>query len=127
MKLDISSRKDIKDILTTFYEKLLSDEKMLPFFEEIVANKQLDHHLEIITDFWQDILFDTTLYQNNVLQIHKEKHAFSNFKEQHFACWISYLFEVLDNQFKGLISSKMKNRATSIAMVMKVKMNLYEK
>lgn len=127
MKLDISSRKDIKGILAIFYEKLLSDEEMFPFFEEIVANKQLDHHLGIITDFWQDILFDTTLYQNNVLQIHKEKHAFTSFKEEHFACWISYLFEVVDSQFKGLIASKMKNRATSIAMVMKVKMNLYKK
>jgi hemoglobin len=127
MKLDISSRKDIKFILNLFYEKLLSDEKMFPFFEEIVANKQLEKHLEVITDFWQDVLFDTTLYQKNVMQIHTEKHTFTSFKEEHFACWISYLFEVVDSQFKGLIASKMKNRATSIAMVMKVKMNLYKK
>tara|TARA_B110000091_G_scaffold200151_1_gene230633 strand:+ start:615 stop:923 length:309 start_codon:yes stop_codon:yes gene_type:complete len=70
MKLDISSRKDIKCILILFYEKLLADEKMAPFFEEIVVNKQLDHHLEIITDFWQDILFDTTLYKNNTMKTH---------------------------------------------------------
>jgi hemoglobin len=69
MKLDISSRKDIKSILSEFYNKLLMDEKMLPFFEEIICNNQLEHHLEIITDFWEDILFDTTLYKNNAMQL----------------------------------------------------------
>tara|TARA_B110000090_G_scaffold198735_1_gene237925 strand:+ start:653 stop:1036 length:384 start_codon:yes stop_codon:yes gene_type:complete len=127
MKLDISSRKDIKCILILFYEKLLADEKMAPFFEEIVVNKQLDHHLEIITDFWQDILFDTTLYKNNTMKTHTDRHVFLSFKEEHFTRWISYLFEVVDTEFKGLIASNMKNRATSIAMVMKVKMNIYEK
>ena len=69
MKLDISSLKDIKYILSEFYNKLLMDEKMLPFFEEIICNNQLEHHLEIITDFWEDILFDTTLYKNNAMQL----------------------------------------------------------
>jgi hemoglobin len=127
MKLDISSRKDIKFIISEFYNKLLVDEKMMPFFEEIVSNNQLEHHLEIITDFWEDILFDTTLYKNNTMEKHKDKHVFVTFKEVHFTLWISYLFDVIDTNFIGLITSNMKNKATSIAMIMKLKMNVYKK
>ncbi len=70
MKQDISSRKDIKLIITKFYDFLLADEKMIPFFEDIVEENQLEHHLEVITDFWNDIIFDTMTYQNNVMQKH---------------------------------------------------------
>ena len=70
MKKDISSREDIKYIITEFYKKLTSDEDMLPFFEEILAKDHLEEHIETITNFWQDILLDTTLYKNNVLQKH---------------------------------------------------------
>ena len=80
MKPDISSRKDIKQIITKFYDFLLVDEKMIPFFKDIVAENQLGHHLEVITDFWNDIIFDTNTYENNVMQKHLQKNAFVNFK-----------------------------------------------
>ena len=127
MKSDISSRKNIKFIISEFYSKLLVDEIMLPFFEEIVEKNHLDQHLEIITDFWQDILLGTILYQNNTMQKHTDKHVFMQFKEEHFTLWISYLFDTIDSHFEGLNVSKMKARATSIATVMKLKMDVYKK
>ena len=63
MNQDISSREDIHFIITEFYKKLISDENMLPFFEAIVKENHLEEHIEIITDFWQDILLDTSSYQ----------------------------------------------------------------
>lgn len=125
MKVDICSREDIKLIITKFYDKLLADENMRPFFKEIVANHQLEHHLEIITDFWNDILFDTIDYQNNVMQKHLQKHTFIKFTKAHFACWISYFFQVIDTFFNGEKAEIMKNRASSIATVMQLKLNLY--
>ncbi|MFK8060442.1 MAG: group III truncated hemoglobin [Polaribacter sp.] len=127
MKQDISSRQDIKFIITKFYDKLLLDKKMIPFFEEIVQQNQLEHHLEIISDFWNDILFDTNSYANNVMQKHLDKNAFVTFKKEHFTIWVSYLFLTIDSNFEGQIANNMKNRATSIATVMQLKMNVYEK
>ena len=95
MKPDISNRNDIKLIITKFYQLLLVDEKMIPFFEDIVAQNQLEHHLEIITDFWSDIIFDTMTYQNNVMQKHLKKNAFVHFTKEHFTIWISYFFETM--------------------------------
>ena len=125
MKKDISSRKDIKFIISKFYELLLVDEKMIPFFKDIVAQNHLEEHLEVISDFWNDILFDTTTYKNNTMQKHLDKNAFVKFEKAHFAIWTSYLFQTIDTNFEGEISQRMKNRATSIATVMQLKMKLY--
>ena len=126
MKPDISSRKDIKQIMTKFYDFLLADKTMMPFFEEIVQENQLEHHLEIITDFWNDILFDTNEYQQNVMQKHLQKNAFIRFKKEHFTSWVSYFFKTIDASFTGENSEKMKARAESIATVMQLKMNLFQ-
>tara|TARA_R110002050_G_scaffold2282_5_gene13573 strand:+ start:996 stop:1385 length:390 start_codon:yes stop_codon:yes gene_type:complete len=126
MKPDISSRKDIKQIMTKFYDFLLADKTMMPFFEEIVQENQLEHHLEIITDFWNDILFDTNEYQQNVMQKHLQKNAFIRFKKEHFTSWVSYFFKTIDASFTGENSEKMKARAQSIATVMQLKMNLFQ-
>jgi len=127
MKLDISSRKDIKLIIIKFYELLLVDENMIPFFEDIVVQNQLEEHIEIITDFWSDLLFDTNSYANNVMKKHVDKNVFVAFKKVHFTIWISYLFETIDAYFEGENAVNMKNRASSIATVMELKMGVYEK
>ncbi|QNM85793.1 group III truncated hemoglobin [Polaribacter pectinis] len=126
MKPDISSRKDIKFIITKFYDLLLVDEKMIPFFEDIVSQNHLEEHLEVISDFWNDILFDTATYKNNTMQKHLDKNAFVKFQKEHFTIWTSYLFETIDANFDGEISHNMKNRARSIGTVMQLKMGLYK-
>jgi hemoglobin len=126
MAKDISSREDIKLIITKFYDLLLADEKMIPFFIDIVNDKSLEHHIDIISNFWSDILFDTLTYQSNVMQKHLNKDAFVKFEKEHFTIWISYLFEVIDYNFEGNNCEKMKSRAQSIATVMQLKMNLYK-
>ncbi|WP_299666394.1 group III truncated hemoglobin [uncultured Polaribacter sp.] len=125
MKPDISSRKDIKLIITKFYDKLLDDQEMIPFFEEIVLQNHLASHLDMISDFWNDILFDTTTYKNNTMQKHLDKNTFIKFKRAHFSIWTSYFFKTIDAFFEGEISERMKNSATSIATFMQLKMNLY--
>ena len=125
MKQDISSREDIKLIITKFYDLLLADQKMIPFFEDIVAQNHLEEHLETISDFWNDILFDTNLYSNNVMKKHVDKNVFVKFKKEHFTIWVSYLFETIDARFNGENAFNMKNRATSIATVMELKLNVY--
>lgn len=125
MKTDILSKTDIKYIISNFYQKLLNDKTMFPFFKEILIEEILEPHLEIITDFWQDILFHTHNYKNNPMNIHLDFHKKMNFEKKHFKIWLQYLSETIDDNFVGNNSENMKNRAISIANVMKVKMNLY--
>lgn len=125
MKPDISSKKDIKHIITKFYDQLLVDEKMIPFFKDIVAENQLEHHIDVISDFWNDIIFDTMTYSNNVMQKHLDKNVFVTFKKEHFTLWVSYFFNTIDTYFKGGNCERMKSRAQSIATVMQLKLHLY--
>jgi hemoglobin len=122
---DISSRKDIKFIIVSFYDKLLSDDEMLPFFKEFSEENLLETHLETITDFWEDILFDKQQYKSNLLQKHTNTHSLLPFTITHFAIWMSYFLETIDENFSGINAEQMKNRANSIATVMKIKMKLY--
>ena len=125
MKEDIQSREDLEKIISLFYEKLIQDDLMYPFFEEIVAEKTLASHLSIIVDFWEDILFQTYKYRNNPMKKHLDFHKKMSFEKEHFQRWLSYLNRTIDDDYQGLISERMKARANSIAMVMQTKLNLY--
>ncbi|MBL4905511.1 MAG: group III truncated hemoglobin [Flavobacteriaceae bacterium] len=122
----ITVRKDVKFIITKFYEKLIADAEMLPFFEEIIAKSHLEHHLEVITDFWQDILLDTSSYENNVLQKHLDFNKKMPFGKKHFEKWLYYLIATIDDYYEGEIAERMKASARSIATVMQVKMKLFK-
>lgn len=126
MKPDIQSRADLEHIISVFYQKLIHDEVMYPFFAEIVEENSLEHHLSIIVDFWQDILFQTFHYKNNPMQKHLDFHQKRKFERHHFTRWLQYLSETIDHTFEGSKSLEMKTRATSIATVMQIKMNLYK-
>ena len=126
MGQDISSRNDIHFIITEFYKKLIADQNMLPFFETIVEEKHLEAHIETITDFWQDLLFHTSVYSENVLQKHLDFNKKVVFKKEDFTTWLSYLTTIIEVSFEGQNAQNMKDRAASIAMVMQVKMRLYD-
>ena len=122
---DISTRKDIYNIIKLFYDKMIADETMVVFFEEFINNKTLEEHFISITDFWEDILFNTNNYSKNVMQKHLIASQKNKFEKHHFINWLHYLTSTIDGNFKGLQAELMKNRAQSIATVMQVKMNVY--
>lgn len=126
MKKEITSRKDISIIITSFYNKLIADDKMYPFFKDFVEEKTLDKHLEIITSFWEDILLHTNNYKNNTMQKHLDFNKKMKFSKEHFDLWLGYLSETLMELYEGDLAEQMKMRAQSIAMVMQLKMNLYK-
>ena len=126
MKNEISTRADVKFIISTFYEKLLKDDEMLPFFIDIVKKGELEHHLETITDFWEDILFQTYNYKNNPMQKHLDFDKKVTFSKRHFYLWLEYFNQTVDEFFTGQKALDIKTRAQSIATIMQVKMSLYQ-
>ena len=126
MKTDILSRNDIHFIIADFYKKLVIDKTMVPLFKDIVEQDQLEPHIDIINDFWEDLLFQTYKYKNNPMQKHLDFHQKMSFTKKHFDLWLQYLSSTIDANFRGINSENMKTRALSIANVMQVKMNLYQ-
>lgn len=118
---DIQTREDLHLLMSAFYEKLLSDDKINFIFTEVAKIDLAPHLLELV-DFWEQMLFDTGNYKKNVLQIHLDINQKIKFSEEHFAIWLNYFNLTIDENFTGQIAENMKTKALSIATVMKIKL-----
>lgn len=121
-KKDIQNRDDLLQLVTRFYEKLLGDNSISYLFTDI-AKIDLQHHLQVLVDFWDAILFQSDTYQKNAMQPHLDLHKQSTLQKYHFKTWLRYFKESVDELFKGEKAFQAKERATSIATVMQIKIS----
>jgi hemoglobin len=118
---DITSRTDIEALMRSFYNKALQDELIGYFFTE-VAPLNMEVHMPLIVDFWETVIFGKTAYKGNVLQAHQHIHQLSAFKEAHFTRWVSLFQQTVNELYSGNHAELVKQRAESIATVMKIKL-----
>lgn len=121
MKKDIKNRDDIYLLVKEFYIKLLNDDLMHHFFEEFTNSTLLENHLQILVDFWDNILFYSGTYQKNAMKPHLDLQQQKPFKPEHFQLWLLYFNNTIDEHFSGEIAHAAKSRALSIATVMQIK------
>jgi len=112
--LDIQTREDIKRFLSRFYDKAQKDDVLVEKF----SNLDMAQHIEVITDFWDSILFGSNRYLGDPFG----KHVPMQLKEIHFNRWVMLFTETADELFVGDVVSEMKHRATTIAQVFKYKL-----
>jgi len=122
MKKDISNREDLLKLLTHFYNKLLADKSISYLFTD-VAKIDLPHHLDILVNFWDSVLFQNDVYRKNAMQPHLILHQQSPLQKHHFQTWLTYFNETVDELFEGEIAFRAKERALSIATVMQIKIS----
>jgi hemoglobin len=122
MKKDIADRNDLKRLLTLFYDKLLADQSISYLFTDI-AKIDLPHHLDILVNFWDSVLFQNDVYRKNAMQPHLVLHQRSPLRKQHFETWLRYFNETVDELFEGEKAFLAKERALSIATVMQIKIS----
>lgn len=119
-KRDIENREDLLLLVDNFYKKLLADPSISYLFTD-VAKIDLQHHLPILVDFWDSILFQSNTYQKNAMQPHIHLHKQSPLQKQHFDTWLHYFKTTVDELFEGEKAFLAKERAVSIATVMQIK------
>jgi hemoglobin len=124
MKKDIASREDLMLLMKCFYDKLLSDKSISYLFTD-VARIDMTHHLPVLVDFWDSILFHSNTYQKNAMQPHIALHQKSPLQKHHFETWLGYFKTSVDELFSGDNAFIIKERATSIATVMKIKTGVF--
>lgn len=122
MNRDIENREDLLLLVTRFYEKLLADDSISYLFTA-VAKINLEHHLPVLVDFWDSILFQSDTYRKNAMQLHMLLHQQSPLQKHHFETWLRYFKETVDELFEGEKAFLAKERATSIATVMQIKIS----
>jgi hemoglobin len=122
MKKDIETRADLEGMLRAFYEKAFADETIGHFFTQVVP-LNLDTHIPVITDFWEAIIFNKHSYKKNVMVVHQHIHHLSRIKKEHLDRWVQIFIGTVDELFEGDKATLIKQRATSIATIMDIKLN----
>ena len=120
MTTDIETRADIDQLMNVFYERVLADNVIGYIFTD-VARLDLAHHLPIIGDFWESLLFGTPAYSKhgrNALFVHKELHEKSALTSAHFERWLEVFMSTIDEMFVGDRAGYLKDRAAAIAVRM---------
>ncbi len=111
---DIQDRKDLLNLLREFYSRAIKD----PLIGEKFDDLEMDHHIDIIADFWDSVLFGTFKYQGDPFG----KHIPLALKKEDFARWIILFHKTIDDMFAGDKSEEAKSRASTIAKVFQFKL-----
>jgi hemoglobin len=117
MKRDIENRQDIDLLMHEFYAVAIVDKSIGYIFTD-VAKLNLEHHLPIIGDFWETMLFQTGEYARhgrNPLQVHGELAKKTPLLFEHFERWLEIFTETVDANFEGDRADFIKMRARAIA------------
>ena len=121
---DIETRKDIDELIAAFYDKAMHDELIGYIFTD-VARIDLEHHLPVIADFWEMMLFGTLNFQakygRSPMQVHQALNEKENLKTEHFGRWVKLFCETVDEKFSGATATLAKVRAFSIAETMRIR------
>jgi hemoglobin len=121
---DIENRTDIINLMNAFYSKALNDETIGYIFTD-VAKLDLEHHLPIIADFWEMILFGTVnfqaKYQRSPMTVHLQLNEKSPLKPEHFQQWLKLFCKTVDANFTGEKAELAKFRAISIGKTIQMK------
>lgn len=121
MKKDIENRKDLYFLVKNFYVKLMNDASMSHFFVDFTNPVFLEEHLQVLVDFWDNMLFYSGTYSKNAMKPHLDLQTQKPFQKKHFKQWLTHFNEAVDELYVGENAYIIKTRALSIATVMEIK------
>lgn len=111
---DLRDRDDIASLVGEFYRRAFADPLLGHIFTDI-AKMDLEHHLPIMCDFWETVLFQAGLYHRNALQMHYVLNARYPLEQTHFDRWLELWIGNVDEHFAGEKADLAKLQATRIA------------
>ncbi|MFM6926458.1 MAG: group III truncated hemoglobin [Ferruginibacter sp.] len=120
MQQDITSTKDIEQLVDSFYAKVRADELIGYIFTDI-ARVNWDKHLPVMYHFFENLLFYTGSYTGNPMELHQHISRLFPLTAAHFERWEQLFTQTVDELFAGEKASLAKQRAKSISAVMQLK------
>jgi len=117
MKKDLESLEDIKLLVDTFYGKVQQN-KVIGYIFSDVAHVNWQHHLPIMYNFWDSVIFGSATYKGNPMSKHIALNQKETLTETHFAEWLRLWKLTVDELFEGHKAEEIKERATDIQSLM---------
>ncbi len=121
MKKDIANRQDIELLVDEFYKKVVKDDVIGYFFNEVVK-LDWEKHIPIMYNFWETTLLHVPKYKGNPMQVHIALDEKATIEEKHFERWLWLFTQTTDGLFEGEKAELAKTRAESIATLIKIKL-----
>jgi len=111
---DLADRADVAVLVDAFYRRVFEDPMIGPIFTD-VARMDLDHHLPIITDFWDTVLFNSRAYRRDLLQLHLALNRRFPLEARHFERWLALWSATVDEHYAGRRAELAKTQGRRIA------------
>ena len=115
MLSDIKNRKDVKEIIVSFYSSIQKDDLLGPVFNSVITD--WESHYDHLTDFWESNLFLVSKYKGNPIKVHQQVDKESNhvIDQSYFVQWLKIWNKTIDGKFQGDKAQLMKNRARNMS------------
>ncbi|MGS2739478.1 group III truncated hemoglobin [Sinomicrobium sp. M5D2P17] len=112
---DIQNRKDISNLVSSFYKEVRENEEIGPFFNRVITD--WEEHMEKLTDFWESNLFHKAVYKGNprIAHIHMDTATDHTLEIKHFGEWMRLWIETIDGMFQGELAERAKNNARKMS------------
>ena len=120
MKHDIENRKDVEQLINSFYDKVKRD-NVIGFIFNDVAKVNWEKHLPVMYDFWEGVIFLTGKYSGNPMEVHMKLNQRVKLGKEQFERWIKLFTETVDELFEGKKAGLAKEKANGIATIMENK------
>ncbi len=98
--------------------KVQQNELIGPIFNKMLISETVwEQHFEILTDFWEAVLFRGKNYKGHAVEQHVwvDSQTGRNLRDEHFKNWLNIWHETLDEHFEGEKVEIAKSSAISIA------------
>ena len=124
-KKDIETSEDVFLLVSSFYDKVRTDDVLGPFFNNLI--KDWDSHIDRLTTFWESSLFMTRKlehkYKGDPLAAHVkvDKENNHSITELHFGLWLNLWFQTIDELFEGDYAENAKRRARKMGTFLYLK------
>lgn len=122
VKKDIESAEDIKVLVNSFYNHVKRDRIIGHIFND-VAKIDWNKHLPKMYSFWETVILQEGNYKGNTLGVHLNLNKIFPLKEEHFDHWLILFKTTVDEFFEGPGAQQAKNKADSIATVIRIKIH----
>lgn len=119
----LESREDIELLVNSFYDKVVMDEEIGFFFNEI-AKVDWDKHLPKMYAFWESVLFGQMSYKGNPMGAHFPINKIRAMEQKHFDRWLKLWTATVEEHFAGENADLAIYKAENIAKLMAFKMDL---
>ncbi|CAA7386443.1 group III truncated hemoglobin [Chryseobacterium fistulae] len=119
----LESREDIELLVNSFYKKVIIDETISSFFNDI-ANVNWDKHLPKMYSFWETILFGQMSYKGNPMGVHFPINEIQAMEQKHFDRWLQLWKTTVEENFTGENADTAIYKAENIAKLMAFKMDI---